>query len=333
MERVSMPSVSRAVDDCLPATRVTVVDYFDMTQEDEQRLRSLGELTLYADRPEDDAEILRRIGDSEIVITGGVSISGEVIRSAPNLEMIAVWAAGYDHVDVAAASDKGVVVSNVTHYAAVSVGEHALALVLAVAKRLGECDKYIREGGYRGAPFCSMELAGKTFGVVGTGAIGSYVAKLARCFGCRVIAFTKHPSPERAARLGVHYVSLDDLLGESDIICMCALLTPETEGMIGRREFDMMARRPIFVNVTRGGLVDQAALLDALRTDQIRGAGLDVLAEEPPAEDEPLLREERVILTPHNAWVTPEAIANSTRICVDNIVAYLEGAPQNVVSF
>jgi len=177
-----------------------------------------------------------------------------------------------------------------------------------------------------------MELAGKTFGVVGTGAIGSHVARLARCFGCRVKAYTKHPSSERAARLGVEYVPLDSLLKESHIICLCSALTQETEGLIGEREFKMMERKPILVNVARGKLIDQEALLHALRTGQISGAGLDVLAEEPPAEDEELLGEERVILTPHNGAVTPECMARLTRLCIDNVEAYLQGTPQNVIS-
>jgi D-3-phosphoglycerate dehydrogenase len=304
-----------------------------MTEEDGQRLRALGELLVHDDRNPDEAEILRRIGPSEVIITGGVAISGHVIRSAPNLEMISIWASGFDHVDLAAASDRRVVVSNVQDYAAVAVGEHALALVFAAAKRLREADAQVREGGYDGMALPSMELCGKTFGIIGAGAVGGYLARLAQGVGCRVLAFTRRPSPQRAAQLGVRFVPLADLLRESDIVCLCAGLTPETQGMIGRPEFAMMDRHPVFVNVSRGALVDQDALLAALRSGQIRGAGLDVLAQEPPAPDEPLLREGGVIFTPHKAWVTPEAIANSTRICVDNIAAYLAGTPQNVVSW
>lgn len=320
------------VDDTAPLKRITIVDWFAMTDEDEQRLRSLGELSVHDDRDPDDAEILRRIGPSEIIITGGVAISGRVIREAPNLEMIAIWASGFDHVDLVAAAERGIVVSNVRDYAAVAVGEHALALVFAAAKRLRESDVQVREGRYDGMALPSMELAGKTFGIIGTGAVGSYLAGLAQGLGCRVLAFTRRPTAERAGRLGVCYVPLEDLLRQSDVVCLCAGLTPETKGMIGRREFAMMERHPIFVNVARGALVDQGALVAALRSGQVRGAGLDVLAQEPPAENEPLLHEDGVILTPHKAWVTPEAIASSTRICVDNIAAYIQGRPKNVVS-
>ena len=312
--------------------RITVVGAVTLGEADIERLQSLGELAVYDDEPEDEAEVLRRIGESEIVVTGGTPITGQVIRRAPNLEMIAIWSTGYNHVDVAAASERGVLVSNVRGFAAISVGEHAMALALALAKRLPQADKHVREGGYDWSAFWGMELAGKTIGVVGTGAIGSHVARLACCFGCRVVAYTKHPSPERAARLGVEYVPLDSLLKESHVICLCAALTHETEELIGEREFKMMERKPILVNVARGKLIDQEALLHALRTGQISGAGLDVLAEEPPAEDEELLREERVILTPHSGSVTPECMARLTRLCIDNVEACLRGTPQNVIS-
>lgn len=301
-------------------------------RKDIERLQSLGEAIVYSDEPQDAAEILRRIGDSDIVITGGAPINGEVIRRAPKLDMISIWGTGYDHIDVAEASKRGIVVCNVPAGTAVSVAEHAMALALALAKRLREADKYVREGGFDWSAFWGIELRGKTFGVVGTGGIGGYVAQLASAFGCRVIAFTKHPSPERAVELGIQYVSLDTLLKESDFICLCASLNPETEGMIGWREFEIMTRKPVLINIARGKLVDEKALLHALRTDQISGAGLDVLAEEPPGIDAELFREERVILTPHMAWHTPDANANITNVCIDNVEAYLGGTPINVVA-
>ncbi len=323
--------MSKGADGRSPRKRITALGVI-WEREDIERLQSLGEATLYSDEPQDTAEILGRIGGNEIVITGGVPISGEVIRRAPNLEMISIWGTGYNHVDVAEASKRGVVVCNVPAGTAVAVAEHAMALALALAKRLPQADNYVREGGFDWSAFWGIELMGKTFGVVGTGGVGSHVARLAGAFRCRVIAFTKHPSPERAAKLGVEYVPLDTLLEESDFICLCAALNPETEGMIGWREFELMARKPMLINVARGKIVDQKALLHALRTGQISGAGLDVLAEEPPSKDEELLREERVILTPHMAGHTPEGMANITRVCMDNIAAYLRGAPQNVVA-
>jgi phosphoglycerate dehydrogenase-like enzyme len=318
--------------DSPPRKQITIVDWFAMSEEDERRLRSLGRLAVYDSLPRDDAELLERIGASEIILTGGVTISGNVIRTAPRLEMITVWAAGYDHVDVAAAAEKGVVVCNVKDYAAVSVGEHALALVLALAKRLPESDQQVRQGGFDGMVLPGMELRGKAFGVIGTGSVGRYLCRLAVCLGCQVLAHDKYPSAHWAATLGVEYLSLDDLLRRSDVICLCVRLTPETRGLIGQRQFSLMERKPIFVNVARGALVDQPALLEALRSGQIRGAGLDVLGQEPPPASEPLLYEPGVIITPHKAWVTPEAISHSTRVCVDNIAAYLAGSPQNVVS-
>ena len=331
MGKPEASSIGTAKENGLPRKRIVVLDKLIMGQDDMKRLKSLGEVTFFSDNPKDTAEILQRIGNSEIVVTGATPIKGEVVRQAPNLEMIAVWSTGYNHIDVVEASNRGVVVCNVPGGTAVSVAEHGIALALALAKRLPEADRHVREGGYDWDAFWAMELAGKTFGVVGTGAIGSHIAKLARCLGCRVLAVTKHPSAERAARIGVEYVSLDSLMRESDIICLSTSLTPETEGMIGQREFGLMVRKPILVNVARGKLIDQKALLQALRVGQIRGAGLDVLAEEPPGEHEDLLREERVIFTPHMAGYTPDAMANLTRVCCDNIAAYLRGAPQNVI--
>ncbi len=318
--------------DCqLSEKRIAVVDMVTMNQDQLDRLRSLGQVAVYADDPKDTAEIIHRIGESEIAITGYTPLNGKVIRTAPNLELISLWSVGYNHIDLGEASSRGVVVCNARGATAVSVAEHAIAMVLALAKRLPEADMHVRQGGYDWGAFRAMELAGKTLGIIGTGSIGSYVAKLARGFGCRVIAFTRHPSPERAARLGIEYVLLDTLLKESDIICICVSLNSETEDMIGRAEFEKMSRQPILVNIARGRVLDQTALLHALRVGQISGAGLDVLAQEPPPADEALLREKNVILTPHMAATTPETMVNLTRICIDNIVAYLQGTPQNVV--
>lgn len=296
------------------------------------RLESCGELTVHRGEPARGDEVTRRVKDSKIVITSTTPLNADVIGQAPNLELISVWSAGYDHVDIAAASKRGVVVCNTPGYAAVSVAEHAMALALALAKELPQSDRHVRQGGYDWSAFYGMELAGKTFGIVGTGATGSHIARLARCFGCHVLACTKHPSAERAARLGVEYVDLENLLRKSEILCLCAALTPETEGMIGEGEFALMEQKPILINVARGRLIDQQALVRALRRGRIRGAGLDVLTQEPPGEDESLLREEQVIFTPHTAAVTPESMAALTRLCVENVEAYLQGSPQNVVS-
>jgi len=312
--------------------RISVVGGVTMNEVERERLASFGELTFYEDETRDPAEVLRRIGECEIVVTGASPVDATVMRGAPNLELVAIWSTGFNHVDVPEAARRGIVVCNAPGFAAVSVGEHALALALALAKNLPQADRHVRDGGYDWSAFWGMQLAGKTFGVVGTGAIGSHVAKLARCFGCRVLATTKHPSARRAAELGVEFVPLDTLLAESHVICLCAQLTEETEGLIGRREFHMMEKKPILVNVGRGRLLDQEALLEALRSGKISGAGLDVLAQEPPAADEPLLREERVILSPHHAAVTPECLSNLTRLCIDTIEAYLQGEPRNVVS-
>jgi D-3-phosphoglycerate dehydrogenase len=312
--------------------RIAMVGGVTLGDADVQRLQVLGDVTLFEGEAANPAEVVSRIGESEIAVTGGPAIDGWVMERTPNLSLISVWSTGYNHVDVEEAARRSILVCNVRGFAAVSVGEHAMALALALAKRLPQADRHVRAGGYDWFAFWNTQLAGKTFGVVGAGAIGGHVAKLAGCFGCRVIAHTRHPSPERAARLGLEFVSLERLLEESDFICLCAQLSPETRGLIGPQEFARMARRPILVNVARGGLVDQEALLEALQTGQIAGAGLDVLAEEPPTAGEPILHEENVILTPHNAGVTRECMANLNRLGIECIEAYLRGEPINVVS-
>ena len=312
--------------------RISVIDNLVIDADQLERLHSLGEASVYSSKAADEKEILERIGEAEIVVISATPISAQVIREAPNLELIAIWSTGYNHVDVDEASKQSVLVCNVPGGTARSVAEHGIALMLALAKRLREADLFVRHGGYAWDAFSATELAGKTCGVIGTGSIGSQIAKMARGIGMRVLAYTKHPSEERAARLGVEFVGLEQLLEESDVICLSTVLTPETEGMIGAEQFSRMKRRPILVNVARGQLIDQNALVDALNSGQISGAGLDVLDKEPPEKDEPLLAEERVILTPHMGSNTPEAMANLTNKCLDNVAAYIAGNPQNLVN-
>lgn len=323
---------ARDADGPAERKRISVVDDVMISPEQEARLHALGEARIYADRPADEEELLERIGEAEIVVVSATPISARVIREARNLELIAIWSTGYNHVDVAEATRQGVFVCNVVAGTARSVAEHGVALMLGVAKRLGEADRYVRQGGYAWDALPATELQGKTCGIVGTGSIGGHIATMARGIGMRVIACTKNPSPERAAQLGLEFVALPRLLEESDVICLCAALTPETEGMIGSDEFAMMIRHPILVNVARGQLIDQEALVEALHSGQIRGAGLDVLEHEPPELDEPLLAEGRVILTPHMGGFTPEAMANLTNKCLDNVAAFIAGTPQRLVS-
>jgi len=279
---------------------------------------------------------MQRIDGAQIVVVSEAKVPAAAIESCPQLEMISLWSTGYDHIDLKAARRRGVVVCNVPDYAAYSVAEHAMAMALALAKRLPRADAHVRSGLFSWQAVRGMELHGKTVGVVGTGAIGSRFASLAQGFGCRVIATTLHPAPERARGLGVEYVDLVTLLKESNIISLHAPQTPATQGMLGQAEFELMEKQPILINTARGGLIDPEALLWALEEGKIQGAGLDVLWEEPPYPDDPLYRrlleKENVILSPHCGSNTKGAFRLLTDTCLDNIAHYLAGRPNNVVT-
>ena len=300
------------------------------------RLEKIGPFRYYPDYPLDEDELLRRIGEAEIIIGADVVFSRRVIFGSPNLRMISVWSTGYDNVDLAAAKERGILVSNVPGYSAFSVAEHAWAMALSLAKRLIEADAHVRSGNFDWSAIRGVELYGKTAGIIGLGAIGSHCARIGRGFGCRVIAATKHPSDERAEALGVEFVSLDELLQHSDLIFVNTPLTSETENLIDARAIKTMTRRPILINTAHGGIIEAGAMLEALEQGRLSGLGLDVLWKEPPDWDSPVLKRllaaERVILSPHCASHTREAFERLTDVCLDNIQAYLSGRPENVVT-
>lgn len=300
------------------------------------RLQKIGPFSYYPDYPEDEDELLERIGDAEIIIGADVVFSPRVIFSSPNLKMISVWSTGYDNVNLAAARERGIVISNVPSYSAYSVAEHAWAMALCLTKRIAEADAHVRSGNFDWSAIRGVEIYGKTAGVIGTGAIGSHCARIGGGFGCKVLATTKHPGRERAEALGVEYVSLNVLLRQSDLIFINTPFTPETRNLIDARAFQQMERRPILINTARGGIVEVEAMLDALEEGCISGLGLDVLWKEPPDWESPafqrLLAAERVVLSPHCASHTREAFQRLTDVCLGNIEAFLNGYPANVVS-
>ncbi len=319
-----------------PVRVISVIDTVLWEEEDWERLAQWGRLLRYEGPPGSSEEVIRRIDGAQIVVIAEAQVSAVAIESCPKLEMISLWSTGYNHIDVEAARRRGVVVCNVPDYAAHSVAEHAMAMALALAKRLPQADAHVRSGLFNWQAIRGVELYGKTVGVVGTGAIGSKFAALAQGFGCRVLATTLHPSPERAQRLGVEYVDLGTLLKESDMISLHVPLTPATKGMLGQAEFELMQKQPILINTARAGAIDPEVLLWALEEGKIQGAGLDVLWEEPPDFDEPLyqrlLEADNVILSPHCGSNTAEAFRLLTDTCLDNIAHYLAGRPTNVVA-
>jgi D-3-phosphoglycerate dehydrogenase len=312
--------------------KICVVDKIFLEESHLSRLKALGTISVYNDIPKSMEELTKHIGDNDVIIDGWSDITREVIDKASNLRMISVWATGHDYIDVQAASEKGITVTNVPGYASQAVAEHTLALLFAVAKRIPEADRFVKSGNWGWEPFRSIELRGRTMGVIGTGHIGELVAKFAQCLGMEVIAYTKHPSAERARKLGVRFVDLETLLRRSDVISIHVPANDETQKLIGSEQLELVKKGVIIINTARGKIIDQDALVQALRDGVVAGAGIDSLQEEPPAKDNPLFAMENVVLTPHVAFHTTEALRRCTDMCIANIENWIRRTPQNVVS-
>jgi D-3-phosphoglycerate dehydrogenase len=296
-----------------------------------ERLRPYGEIVLYTDRPATAEEKVRRARAADCLINsrGGVKWPGEVLRQLPGLRLIATCGIGTDAIDLEAARERGIAVCNIPDRTAPIVAEHALALMLAAARRAWFQTDAVKRGRWLGQD--NVFLRGKTLGLLGAGSIAAETARLGRALGMDVQAWTFHPSDERAARLGVRFVGLDDLLRTSDVVSVHVKLTEQTRGLLGRREFALMRPGALFVNTARGAVVDSAALAEALNSGHLAGAGIDVYEVEPPPPGHPLLACEQIILTPHNADQTPEGMDILNGSVVDNVIAFLEGRPQNRV--
>jgi phosphoglycerate dehydrogenase-like enzyme len=301
---------SRAYRQLLDRTRADYrVDYHDTLPADEERL-------------------IERIAGAEIVINiRSSTLFGEnVFRRSPELKLLSLWGTGTDNVDLAAAARHGVTVTNTPGVSAFSIAEHALTLLLAVARHIPRIDAEVRQGLWPGGQ--STQMHGKTLGILGLGAVGRQFARLGAGIGMRVIAWTMHPDPA----LGFELVPLDDLLRVSDAVSLHLRLSAETRGFLGRRELEKMKPSAILINTARGPIVDEAALLEALTSGRIAGAGLDVFDVEPLPAEHPFMRLENVVLTPHSAGVTPEALEAGLQLSVDNVWNFLSGRPTNVVA-
>ncbi len=295
------------------------------------RLRDYGEVVLYTDRPDDDAVKVERAAGAVCLINSRSAVKwpGSVLRQLPALRMITLCGIGTDSIDLEAAGALGIRVCNVPGQTAPIVAEHALALMLATARRVCYQTQRLRQGEWRTGD--NTFLRGKVLGVVGTGAIGAEMIRLGRAIGMRVQAWTFHPSSVRAAALGVEFVALDELLQSSDAVSLHVQLTDATRGLIGVREIALMKRGALLINTARGAVVDTAALVAALHAGQLGGAGIDVFDVEPLPREHPLLTCAQVVLTPHVADQNPEGMEILNRGAVDNVIAFLEGKPQNYV--
>jgi phosphoglycerate dehydrogenase-like enzyme len=253
-----------------------------------------------------------------------------MLAALPDLAHIAVFGTGTDNIDLEAAARLGIVVSNAPGANARSVAEHAIALALAVARSIPRHDRDLRAG--RWVHHEGPELEGKTFGVVGLGTIGRYAARIAAAFGMRVLGWSTTPNAERARAAGAELVAFDELLRQADIVSLHLAATERTRGIIGGRELALMKPGAILINTARGALIDEVALLEALRSGHLFGAGLDVFATEPLPAGHPFTTLENVVLTPHAGWITHEARQRLLRLPVENIAAHLAGTPRNVVN-
>ena len=296
------------------------------------RLKPYGDLVMYTDMPLTMDKQLQRVINAHVIINTGALIDwpGEILRALPKLQMMTTSGAGTDHIDLKTASMMGVVVSNQPGQTASVVAEHIIAMMFAVAKRIGFQTPEIKNG--RWTQLFNITLRGKTLGIVGTGHVGREVAKQAKAIGMDVIAWSFHPEREWAKSLGVRYVELDTLLHQADVVSPHVRLSKQSTGMIGRREFTIMKKGAILINASRGGVIDTYALADALNSGHLMGAGLDVHDPEPPPLNHPILSCINVVFTPHQSNQTPEGIELLNEGAVSNVLSFLKGHPQNVMT-
>ena len=281
-------------------------------------------------------EIVAKLKDASVAITNKVPLRAETLAQLPKLKMIAVAATGYDVIDVPYCREHGIAVANIRNYAVHTVPEHAFALILALRRNLLAYRADVEAGVWQKSDqFCFFthdigDLHGATLGIVGEGAIGQGTAAIGRAFGMKVL-FADHPPPKAE---GVAFTPLDEVLAQSDVISLHCPLTDATRNLISLREFHRMKKNAILVNTSRGGLVDEQALITALDEGLIAGAGFDVLTTEPPKNGHPLLdvRRHNFILTPHVAWASDGAMQFLADQLIDNIDAWAAGRPQHLVT-
>jgi phosphoglycerate dehydrogenase-like enzyme len=298
----------------------------------ESLLRELGDVTVFSERGADrEDELARRVADADVVVTlrAHAHFTERVLAAAPRLRLISIWGTGFEHVDLAACHARGITVTHTPGVNAHAVAEHTMALILAVLRRVPEMDATLRAGNWPRERLTQLE--GKTLGVVGLGAIGQRVAALARPFGVRLLAWTRASDDPRAAAVGARWTPIELLLRDSDVVSLHLRLAPETTGFLDATRIAMMKRSAILVNTARAALVERSALLAALRDGRIAGAGLDAFHTEPIPADDPLLALPNVVVTPHNAGTTTEAVEAGLRRAAENVASFLAGSPRDVV--
>ncbi|WP_147539440.1 D-2-hydroxyacid dehydrogenase [Anaerotruncus rubiinfantis] len=300
-------------------------------------LEAFGELTVYDRTPLDDEQAaIARIGDAEVVFTNKTPITRTVIDACPNLKFISVLATGYNVVDYQYAREKGIPVTNIPAYGTASVGQFAIALLLEICHHIGHHNKAVHEGRWEhNDDWCFwdyplIELAGKTMGIIGFGRIGQATGRIAKALGMKVIAYDSYPNESGKAL--AEYVDLETVLKTSDVIALHCPLFPETQGIISRENIAKMKDGVIILNNSRGPLIVEQDLADALNSGKVYAAGLDVVSTEPIKGDNPLLGAKNCIITPHISWAPKESRQRIMDCAAENVKAYLSGNPVNVVN-
>ncbi|MBQ9156200.1 MAG: D-2-hydroxyacid dehydrogenase [Eubacterium sp.] len=298
-----------------------------------------GELTVYDRTPrEDEEEILRRIGDAEIVFTNKTPLTASIIDQAPEMAYIGVLATGYNVVDVDAAAKKRIPVTNIPAYGTAAVAQFTMSLLLEICNQVGHHSQAVHEGRWENSQdFCFwdtplMELSGKTLGIIGYGRIGQETGRLAQAFGMNILAWARHPRKELESDTVRYAADLDELFAGSDVISLHCPLFPETEGLINKENIAKMKDGVILLNTARGPVVNEADLAEALNSGKVYAAGMDVVSTEPIRGDNPLLQARNCFITPHIAWASKESRQRLMDTAVANLAAYLSGKPENVVN-
>lgn len=302
---------------------------------DWSKLSQLGDVTIYPRTPPE--KLIEAIGDAQVIFINKSPITRQVIEACPSIKFISVIATGYNTVDVEAAKEHGILVSNVPSYGTGAIAQHAIALLLEITNHVAYNDAQVRLGrkGEHKGDWCfwdypNIELENKTMGIIGLGRIGQFTARTALSFGMKVIAYDKFENNDMK-KIGVEYVDLDTLLSDSHVITLHCPLFDETKEIINRETISKMRDGVILINNSRGGLVNEEALAEALCSGKVYAAGLDALSTEPPKPDNPLLLAPNLFITPHISWAALECRQRLVQYAIDNLEAYLAGSPKNLV--
>lgn len=312
--------------------KVVILDAKTLTNDDIDFsvFDEFGEVTIYDYTKYN--QIAERIKDAEIILCNKSIMNRMTLKDAKNVKYIGLFATGYNNVDIEYTNERNITVCNAGSYSTNAVAQHVFALILEHYNKVGEYNKFVKDGGWihseKFSPFKPMkEMDGRTLGIVGYGSIGKKVAKIAQAFDMKVLAYNRSPKKDESVR----FVEMDELLEKSDIVSIHCPLNSDSEKMCNKEFFEKMKDGALFINTSRGGVVDEQALIDAVKSKKISGAGLDVVAVEPMEKDEEILDIDNIIITPHSAWAPVETRTRLVEIVKNNIKKWVAGAPVNVI--